>query len=116
MFSGTTSSNDAYYHTQGVRMMRRGTFSEGTYTYGLEWDEKYIYTYFDSRLTQVLYTNFYASDTLWERGDFESKAVNNTLATNPWEITNSTTGNAPFDQTFYLILNVAVGATNGWFA
>lgn len=23
--------------------------------------------------------------------------------------------NAPFDQKFYLILNVAVGGTNGWF-
>lgn len=75
-----------------------------------------VYTYFESRLTQVLYTNFYASDPLWNRGDFSSTSVNNTLATNPWTISNSTSGNAPFDQEFYLILNVAVGARNGWFA
>lgn len=74
-----------------------------------------VYTYFESRLTQVLYTKFYASDPLWDRGDFASTSENNTLATNPWDISNSTTGNAPFDQEFYLILNVAVGATNGWF-
>ena len=34
--------------------------------------------------------------------------------TNPWA--NSTSpANAPFDQSFYLILNVAVGSRNGWF-
>lgn len=96
--------------------MRRGDFSEGTYTYGMEWDEKYIYTYFESRLTQVLYAHFYANDPLWDRGDFSSQSVNDTLATNPWINSTSTTGNAPFDQEFYLILNVAVGARNGWFA
>lgn len=96
--------------------MRRGDFSEGLYTYGMEWDAKYIYTYFNSRLTQVLYTNFYAKDPLWNRGGFSSESENNTLATNPWSNSTSMTGNAPFDQEFYLILNVAVGAKNGWFA
>lgn len=96
--------------------MRRGDFSQGTYTYGFEWDAKYIYTYFESRLTQVLYTHFYAKDPLWERGYFASKSENNTLATNPWSNSTSTSGNAPFDQEFYLILNVAVGSRNGWFA
>lgn len=79
-------------------------------------DDKYIYTYFQSRLTQVLYTHFYAKDPLWDRGDFASKSVNDTLASNPWANSTSTTGNAPFDQEFYLILNVAVGSKNGWFA
>ncbi len=40
---------------------------------------------------------------------------NSTLFTNPWAASNSSTGNAPFDQPFYLILNVAVGSTIGWF-
>lgn len=40
---------------------------------------------------------------------------NQTLLANPWAHTNSTSGNAPFDQEFYLILNVAVGSKNGWF-
>ena len=42
-------------------------------------------------------------------------AENATLLANPWADSKSTTGNAPFDQDFYLILNVAVGGTNGWF-
>lgn len=79
-------------------------------------DEKYIYTYFQSRLTQVLYTHLHPKDPLWNKGDFASQSVNDTLASNPWANSTSTTGNAPFDQEFYLILNVAVGAKNGWFA
>ena len=31
----------------------------------------------------------------------------------PW--VNGTANVAPFDQPFYLIMNVAVGGTNGWF-
>ena len=32
---------------------------------------------------------------------------------NPWGYTGNDA--TPFDQEFYLILNVAVGGTNGWF-
>lgn len=71
--------------------------------------------YFDDRLTQVLYTKFHADETLWKKGGFAGDSENNTIIANPWEDSNSTTGNAPFDQEFYLILNVAVGSTNGWF-
>jgi hypothetical protein len=77
--------------------------------------DKYIYMYFDNRLTQVLYTKFHADRTLWQKGGFSEKSENDTLLANPWSNTNSTTGNAPFDQEFYLVLNVAVGARNGWF-
>lgn len=71
--------------------------------------------YIDDRLTQVLYTKFHANRGLWAKGDFSGDSENNTLITNPWAVSNSTTGNAPFDQEFYLIMNVAVGSKNGWF-
>jgi hypothetical protein len=61
---------------------------------------------------QTLFVGFSAKDTLWTKGDFAS--MNSTM-NNPWAVSNSTTGNAPFDQSFYLILNVAVGGKNGWF-
>jgi hypothetical protein len=50
---------------------------------------------------------------MWERGGFGEKIVNNSALHDPW----SQTGNpaTPFDQPFYLILNVAVGGTNGYF-
>jgi hypothetical protein len=46
-------------------------------------------------------------------GHFDSSDANGTMIVDPW----SQTGNpsTPFDQSFYLILNVAVGGTNGWF-
>jgi len=112
---GPSKETDSYWETMSVRVDRRGDFANSFHTYGLEWTPNYIYTYFDSRLTQVLYTDFYANNPLWQRGGFADKAENNTLFTDPWATSASTTGNAPFDQKFFLILNVAIGSRNGWF-
>jgi hypothetical protein len=80
-------------------------------TYGLEWTPTHLYTYIDTRLMQVLYTNF--KTPFWQRGKFPVTNDNGTALFNPWgQTTNKAT---PFDQPFYLILNVAVGGTNGWF-
>lgn len=57
----------------------------------------------------------------FDRGDFPPFVANGSqtiMTPNPWA--NATgTGNdlnaAPFDKPFYLIMNVAVGGTNGWF-
>lgn len=64
---------------------------------------------------QILFIGFHENKGLYERGNFAEKAENDTLLDNPWAMSNSTAGNAPFDQEFYLILNVAVGGTNGFF-
>jgi hypothetical protein len=71
-----------------------------------------MFTYLDNRLHQVLYVDFHKTN-MWNRGHFANRLENFTLLTDPW--TSSTNNNAPFDQKFYLILNVAVGARNGWF-
>lgn len=60
-----------------------------------------------------MYLNFRGKETMWERGDFSHRTENSSLLENPW--TKAGNKNAPFDQKFYLILNVAVGAGNGWF-
>ncbi|KAK5275865.1 hypothetical protein LTR40_012377, partial [Exophiala xenobiotica] len=88
-------------------------YSEGFHTFGLEWSEDYLYTFVDNRLQQVLYVDFKKQD-LWQRGHFQGDYENGTLLTNPWYISGNK--NAPFDQKFYLILNVAVGSRNGWFS
>ena len=60
---------------------------------------------------QVLYVNF--KQPFWSRGHFPLSDTNGTAFVDPWSQTcNPST---PFDQPFYLILNVAVGGTNGWF-
>lgn len=110
---GPDYQHDAYIKTHGTSYLRRTAFSDSFNTFGLEWTEKYIFMYLNSRLKQVMYTKFNPKSDLWAEGDFASLTTSNgTLFTNPWANAGP---NAPFDQKFYLILNVAVGAQNGWF-
>lgn len=81
----------------------------------MEWDQENIYFYLKTRITQTLFVAFSRRKDLWQLGEYAHTSENSTLLVDPWTKTNSTTGNAPFDQSFYLVLNVAVGGTNGWF-
>ena len=107
---GPTTSADGWYRTNNKRNALHTTFSKSEHTFGLEWSQKYLFTYIDSRLLQVMYTPFQVP--LWQRGEFPLSNENGTTIVDPWiggEV------NTPFDQEFYLILNIAVGGTNGWF-
>ena len=108
---GPNPANDAWWRTNNKRTALHTTYAAGSHTFGLEWSEKYIFTYVDTRLLQVLYFDF--DSPLYARGNFPLSDSNGTSLVDPW----SQTGNpsTPFDQDFYLILNVAVGGTNGWF-
>jgi len=98
-----------------MNRIRRTDFSEEYHTFGLEWSEKYLFTYRDSRLRQILYWSFdQSAGTMWQRGYFSQMTENNTLIEDPWSKTGRY--NTPFDEDFYLVLNVAVGSRNGWFA
>ncbi|ETS78403.1 hypothetical protein PFICI_10465 [Pestalotiopsis fici W106-1] len=108
---GPNQANDGWWRTNVKRPALHTTYSSGFNTFGLEWSEKYLFTYVNSRLLQVLYTNF--DESLWDRGNFPTSDSNGTRIDNPWA--SSADESAPFDQKFYLILNVAVGGTNGWF-
>lgn len=108
---GPNSANDAWWRTNVKRNALHTTFSKKSHTFGLEWSEKYLFTYIDTRLLQVLYTNF--DEPLWKRGQFPLSDSNGTRLVDPWSQKGELS--APFDEEFYLILNVAVGGTNGWF-
>ncbi|KAF2864817.1 glycosyl hydrolase [Massariosphaeria phaeospora] len=110
---GPTSKLNAYWMTYGHKFLRRTDFAQGFHTFGLQWSKDYLYTYLDSRLKQVFYMKFGNTDTMWQRGHFEGAVVNESVVENPWSKTGNT--NTPFDEKFYLILNVAVGSNNGWF-
>lgn len=88
----------------------RNYFNKEDNVFGLEWDPKGLYTWKGSRARSVLKTAFKKS--FWSRGDFGVATAKGATYTNPW--VNASTA-APFDQDFYLILNVAVGGTNGYF-
>jgi beta-glucanase (GH16 family) len=108
---GPDPANDAWWRTNVKRTALHTTYATSEHVYGLEWSQKYIFTYVDSRLLQVLYTNF--DQPLWQRGDFPLSDSNGTRLIDTWSQTGR--DQTPFDQEFYLILNVAVGGTNGWF-
>lgn len=108
---GPNSASDAWWQTNVKRKALHTTYANGFHVFGLEWSEKYLFTYVDTRLLQVLYTKF--DEPLWKRGDFPLSDSNGTRLVDPWSQTGRL--QTPFDQDFFLILNVAVGSTNGWF-
>lgn len=65
------------------------------------------------RSQQVFFFNFSKNKNLWSYGDLAGDAINGSIPVDPWS--NTGNANTPFDQDFFLILNVAVGGTNGWF-
>jgi len=74
------------------------------HVYGLYWDENQLYTYLDTPDNKVLEVDF-TQESFWQRGGF-------TLKDNPWVGESNA---APFNREFYLVLNLAVGGTNGYF-
>lgn len=111
---GPDYQHDGYVATSDIKFLKRTDYSKEFHTFGLEWNKDYIFMYVGNRLKQVFYLEFKEKEPFWKKGDFQGMTTSNgTLVTNPW----LKAGNpiAPFDQKFYLILNVAVGAQNGWF-
>jgi len=91
--------------TKEVQAPSGATFADDFHVYGLEWNEKGLRTYVDSTtMLQIDWTN----TDFWTRGGWSNTPFNN-----PW--VGSTSKGAPFDHEFYLLLNVAVGGTNGYF-
>ncbi|KAK8193474.1 glucan endo-1,3-beta-D-glucosidase [Phyllosticta capitalensis] len=108
---GPSTSEDGWYKTNVKRKAKLSTYADAFHTFGLEWSEKYLFTYVDSRIIQVMYVKF--DIPFFTRGHFPVADSNGTRIVNPWQATGNNA--APFDQDFYLIINVAVGSTNGWF-
>ncbi|KAJ7723832.1 glycoside hydrolase family 16 protein [Mycena maculata] len=93
---------------------KRTPFSSDFHTYSLEWTDQWLRISVDTRLHTLLDLQF--NEPFWTRGQFPQTVTGTdgrpAALQDPWlNGTNAT----PFDQDFYLILNVAVGGTNGWF-
>ena len=108
---GPNADNDAWWRNYEKRKALHTIYPSGFHTFGLEWTEKFLVTYLDSRLLHILYTKF--DEPLWRRGKFPPADSNGTRLVDPWSQTGRYS--TPFDQDFYLILNVAVGSMNAWF-
>ncbi|ORY54694.1 concanavalin A-like lectin/glucanase domain-containing protein, partial [Pseudomassariella vexata] len=55
---GPDLANDAWWRTNVKRPALHTTYSADFNIFGLEWSQKYLFTFVNSRLLQVLYTNF----------------------------------------------------------
>lgn len=77
--------------------------SDDFHKYGLEWTEEYIKTTIDGKTV----LEFKHDQDMFTKGGFPEN-VNN-----PWK--RETDKNAPFNQDFFLVFNVAVGGTNSYF-
>ncbi|TFY58030.1 hypothetical protein EVJ58_g6670 [Rhodofomes roseus] len=100
--------------TFGYWTNRRKTYADDYHTYSLEWTPTFMRMYVDTRLDHTLQLSF--NEPFFERGDFPETIANGSnyiVTPDPW--VNGTKNVAPFDQPFYLILDLAVGGTNGWF-
>ena len=75
------------------------------HTYGLIWNETYIGTYFDNESNVVLSVPI--TESFWELGGWPYPPW-----MNPW---SGEANSAPFNRHFYLIINLAVGGTTGYF-
>ncbi|EJD35002.1 concanavalin A-like lectin/glucanase [Auricularia subglabra TFB-10046 SS5] len=110
---GPITGFDSAWRTTGKWQDRHGTYSDKWHTYVVEWDEKFMWIYLDKRTVRIF--NYRFKKPFWEKGEFPPAFYNGThydALPNPWQGRGNV---APFDQEFYLILNVAVGGTNGWF-
>ncbi|KAF8519892.1 putative member of glycoside hydrolase family GH16, partial [Hysterangium stoloniferum] len=104
---------NAVYKTANYWSNRRVSFSQGFHTYTLEWTPEFLRISVDSRLKHLLDLRF--NVPFFQRGNFPVIIQNNTrtiILENPWEGRGNS---APFDQPFYLAIDLAVGGTTGWF-
>jgi hypothetical protein len=104
----------------GWQEFKRQSLADGFHTYGLEWDHEFMRFYIDTQLHAMLELDSYKQG-FFKMGDFPATAQNGTAAevplTDPWTNNQNATNpkSAPFDQDFYMIIDLAVGGTSGWF-
>jgi beta-glucanase (GH16 family) len=97
--------HDPFQLSHTTYTLPSGDFSDDFHIFGLEWSNTSMISYLDDPSNVVL--NLAINESFWERGGW-----NNSPYDNPWANRGP---NAPFDQEFYLIFNVAVGGTGGYF-
>nr|AOV81831.1 3-glucan binding protein [Anopheles coluzzii] len=103
---GPTPSLNGWESTVAYKNTAAGQgWNTGFHNYQLTWTPDYIRFSVDNQVV----TQIDAGTGFWNRGNFGNIAPG---TENPWI---HGTRMAPFDQEFYIIMNLAVGGTNGYF-
>jgi hypothetical protein len=99
---GTNLDTDKWRYTHREYMDSNNTLTSQWHIYGLKWTSAGLYTYLDNDTNRVLTMNM--SVPLWEQFHFDGP--------NPWAGDGV---NAPFNHPFHMMLNSAIGSTDGYF-
>ena len=103
---GPTYGQDPFPLTFANTSLPSGqSFSDRFHTFGLKWGASGLYTYIDDDAHRLLEVDW-SQQSFWDRGGWGARF------SNPWEGRGN---GAPFDQHFYLQMNVAVGGVTGFF-
>lgn len=103
---GPNPGMNGYAHTVSHRNSAPGNgFNVDFHLYQLEWTPEHITFSLDG----VVMNRIDAGQGFWAKGGF---VTSNPASENPWMHASPM---APFDQEFYIIMNVAVGGVNGFF-
>ena len=98
-------SKNGHYLTRSRTNKDKGSFADDYNTFSFVWDEDSIIFYVNDKQTLNV--------TMDEKGFWDFGKFNQLNGmSNPWQYG---TKMAPFDAEFYIILNLAVGGTVGWF-
>lgn len=128
---GTDSAHNYFLHTHTESHLQSGeSLADSFHVYGLEWGPEGLYTYVDDPENLVLAVE-YSNESFWRRAQTSEVVCSERVGgkctqenfqwswnfshdqKNPW--VNGTPA-APFDQEFFLQMNLAVGGTGGYFA
>jgi hypothetical protein len=123
---------------------KQGNFASDFHVYSMEWTDSWMRFYTDSRLQAMINLDISSTNTdsyFFNVGDFPTVAMNASSGKyievqDPWSTAFGGTAAAPFDQRgyildllfpstsepdatfvieFYLVIDLAVGGTSGWF-
>ena len=116
-----TTSTFVHPHS-GNGLSKPCRFSSEFHTFGMVWSPDNMTFFVDDTVTMVVDLSSPTQGTFWERGQrsnfWKDKSSGNTLNLNenkgyfrnPWR---GGTDHAPFDQEFYIVINLAVGGISG---
>lgn len=96
---GLDTNNNRWDKAHFEKNLANG-FDKDFHRYGVEWSDQHIKFYMDDQLMGTVEPQ----NGFWALGGFGGDANQN-----PWKDANKM---APFDQEFYIILNLAVGGVN----
>ena len=102
---GPHSPENGYPKTHQVYNLPSGDSADKFRTFKFYWSPERMITFVDDKVV----LNVTINESFWTRGNWDKTSFNNPWANRPKN--KFGVSNAPFDQKYYLILNVAVGGT-----